>query len=67
MISLWVGDLNTLQNLWQSSNSEVWWPASRAQGLRTDGFVRGRQWMSSGEEALGSWRELMLSFWMELP
>ena len=30
-----MGDRNTLQNWWQRSDSEVWWPASRAQVLRT--------------------------------
>ena len=35
MISPWMGDRNTLQNWWQRSDSEVWCPASRAQGLRT--------------------------------
>ena len=58
------------------------WPASRAQGLRTglsvdnggghwvpgmDGFVWGRRWMSSGEEAPDTRRGLALSFGAKLP
>ena len=59
MISHWMGDRYMLQNWWQRSDSEVWWPASwracisaYAQGLQTglslDYGGCGRVWVWMG-------------------
>ena len=68
MISPWMGDRNTLQN----GGSVVTLMFGRLLHREldalgpcvpgTDGFVRGRRWMSSGEEAPNTRRELTLSF-----
>ena len=61
MISPWMGDRNTLQNWWQHSDSEVWWPASWASVDESGGCrvpvlkgLYGMTVVSLGEEGLGS-------------
>ena len=74
-MSLWIGDFYILQNWWQRSDSEVWWPDSdvwcrasqTVKALFTDVFVQGRWWMSSGEAALDSQRRLMKNFGTKFP
>ena len=73
MISPWMGDRFTLQNGGSGGILRFGGLLHRELDALgpcvpgTDGFVRGRRWMSLGEEAPDTQRGLTLSFGTKLP